>query len=176
LLLLPTGQILYANCTSTIEVYTPSGGPNPAWRPHITEVPRHLQPGETYRLHGRQLNGLSQAVAYGDDAQMATNYPLVRLLGPPGVGTVFCRTFDHSTMAVATGAAIHHTHFLVPPHLPHGVYELVTIANGIASEPIEVHISDKKPDEDHDRQEDHDQDDDHEKGEVFRARQRARSP
>ena len=152
LLLLPSGQVLYANCTNTIEIYTPAGGPQPAWRPHITEVPRHLRPGETYRLHGRQLNGLSQAVAYGDDAQMATNYPLVRLLGPPGVGIVFCRTFDHSTMAVATGSAVHHTHFAVPAHLQHGAYELVVIANGIASDPVEVHVgAEEEAHDDHDR-------------------------
>jgi hypothetical protein len=155
LLLLPSGQVLYANCTNTIEMYTPSGGPQPGWRPHITEVPRHLHPGETFRLHGRQINGLSQAVAYGDDAQMATNYPLVRLFGAPSVGIVFCRTFDHSTMAVATGSAVHHTHFEVPRHLPHGDYELVVIANGIASDPVGVHVGAKEDahaghDRDHD--------------------------
>jgi hypothetical protein len=42
-------------------------------------VLKSLRHGHTYRLTGRQLNGLSQANAYGDDAQMATNYPLVRL-------------------------------------------------------------------------------------------------
>jgi hypothetical protein len=103
-------------------------------------------------LHGVQLNGLSQANAYGDDAQMATNYPLVRLLGPAGVGVVFCRTFDHSTMAVATGSAIHHTHFAVPVHLPHGHYELVVIANGIASEPVDVHLG---PEEKHEHEHHH---------------------
>jgi hypothetical protein len=143
LLLLPSGQVLYANCTNTIEIYTSSGGPLPAWRPHITDVPRHLRPGENYRLHGRQLNGLSQANAYGDDAQMATNYPLVRLVGPPSVGVVFCRTFDHSTMAVATGSAIHHTHFHVPRHMPRGTYELVVIANGIVSESVHVEVGDE---------------------------------
>lgn len=156
LLLLPSGQALYANCTSTIEIYTPSGGPMPAWRPQITEVPHHLHPGETYRLHGRQLNGLSQANAYGDDAQMATNYPLVRLQGPPSVGIVFCRTFDHSTMAVATGSAIHHTHFHVPSHLPHGRYELVVIANGIVSDAIAVHVGiEEKQEEKHEPHEPH---------------------
>ena len=140
LLLLPSGQVLYANCTSTIEIYTPAGGPLPAWRPQITQVPHHLHPGGTFRLDGRQLNGLSQANAYGDDAQMATNYPLVRLLGLATGAVDFCRTFDHSTMGVATGSAVHHTHFHVPAHLPHGEYELVAIANGIASEPVTVHV------------------------------------
>jgi hypothetical protein len=158
LLLLPSGQVLYANCTKTIEIYSPAGGPQSAWRPHITEVPRHLHPGETYRLHGHQINGLSQAVAYGDDAQMATNYPLVRLLGAPSVGMMFCQTFDHSTMAVATGSAVHHTNFVVPPHLPHGEYELVVIANGIISEPVAVHVGAKEEAHDgHDRDHDHDE-------------------
>jgi hypothetical protein len=173
LLLLPTGQVLYSNCTGTVEIYTPSGGPQAAWRPHITEVSRHLRPGEVYRLSGRQLNGLSQAVAYGDDAQMATNYPLVRLLGPPGVGTVFCRTFEHSTMAVATGAAIHHTHFVVPPHIPHGEYELVTIANGITSEAIGVHVGDEVRDDRGERQS-HDRDDEHDRGLLVEVRKKRR--
>jgi len=140
LMLLPTGQVMLSTSTNDLEIYTPSGGPRPAWRPHITHVPRRLEPGQAYRLHGRQLNGLSQACAYGDDQQMATNYPLVRLRGRPNVGDVFCRTFDHSTMAVATGAAIHHTHFRVPDDLPLGEYRLEVIANGIASESVEVHV------------------------------------
>ncbi|HVC60556.1 MAG TPA: hypothetical protein VND19_09385 [Acetobacteraceae bacterium] len=158
LLLLPTGQVLLATCTDDLEIYTPAGGPQPAWRPHITHVPRRLHPGRTYRLHGRQLNGLSQACAYGDDQQMATNYPLVRLWGPPAVGAVFCRTFDHSTMGVATGDTIHHTHFEVPHHLPHGEYKLVVIANGIASEPVEVHVRHGERHDEHDHDHHHDED------------------
>jgi hypothetical protein len=140
LLLLPTGQVLFSNCTNHLEIYTPAGGPHPAWKPQITETARHLTPGHTYRLHGRQLNGLSQAVCYGDDAQMATNYPLVRLEGLSGVGVHYCRTFNHSTMAVATGLAVHHTFFHVPTGVPFGHYQLVVIANGIPSDPIGVHI------------------------------------
>ena len=149
LLLLPTGQVMLsatsdpdASGTSTfdLQIYTPAGGPKPIWRPHIAHVPRHLNPGRTYRLHGRQLNGLSQACAYGDDQQMATNYPLVRLWGHPKNDAVYCRTFNHSTMGVATGKTIHHTHFEVPDHLPDGEYRLEVIANGIASHPVEVHV------------------------------------
>ena len=155
LLVLPSGQVLYSNCTNKIEIYTPSGGPHPSWRPHITHVPHHMHPGGHFTLSGRQINGLSQANAYGDDAQMATNYPLVRLLGPASVGIVFCRTYDHSTMAVATGSAVHHTHFHVPPHLPHGEYELVVIANGIASEPVKVHIGHEEKHEHHEHEHEH---------------------
>lgn len=137
-LLLPTGQVLLSTSTKDLEIYTPSGGPQAGWRPHITHVARHLETGRVYRLHGRQLNGLSQACAYGDDQQMATNYPLVRLWGHHGA--FYCRTFDHSTMGVATGNTIHHTHFEVPKDVPQGKYRLVVIANGIASDPIEVHV------------------------------------
>jgi hypothetical protein len=139
LLVLPTGQVLFSTSTNDLEIYTPSGGPQAAWRPHITHLPKRLHAGRTYRLHGKQLNGLSQACAYGDDQQMATNYPLVRLRNKAGEAT-YCRTFDHSTMGVATGSIVHHTHFEVPDHLPHGEYRLVVIANGIASHPVDVHI------------------------------------
>jgi hypothetical protein len=163
LLVLPTGQVMLSACsdggvTFDMQIYTPAGGPNPAWRPHITHVPRLLNQGRVYRLHGRQLNGLSQACAYGDDQQMATNYPLVRLWGRSGVGAVYCRTFDHSTMGVATGKTIHHTHFEVPDDLPHGDYRLVVIANGIASRPVEVRVERRRRDRDgEERDHDHDE-------------------
>jgi hypothetical protein len=68
---LPTGQVIYSAYDGAaaydIQIYTPAGGPKSSWRPQITHVPRHLRPGRTYRLHGRQLNGLSQACTYGDD-------------------------------------------------------------------------------------------------------------
>jgi len=139
-LLLPTGQVLYSNCSTDLEIYTPTGGPHHHRRPHISHVPKFLRRGHTYRLRGRQLNGLSQAVSYGDDAQMATNYPLVRLKKPGGNKVFFCRTFDHSTMAVATGKKTHHTHFHVPHTVPIGHYELVVIANGIHSQHVKVHV------------------------------------
>ena len=140
LLLLPTGQVLYSNCTPDLEIFTSKGTPHHHWRPHITQVPKVLRHGHSYRLRGRQLNGLSQANAYGDDAQMATNYPLVRLKHIASKKVYFCRTFDHSTMAVATGKKVVHTHFHVPHAVPVGHYELVAIANGIQSQPAKVHV------------------------------------
>jgi hypothetical protein len=79
-------------------------------------------------------------VAYGDDATMATNYPIIRLISEDA-RVHYCRTFDHSTMAVATGHRPVHTRFTVPAGLAHGRYDLRVVANGIASREVEVRVS-----------------------------------
>jgi len=140
MLLIPTGEVLFAAGGNLIFAYEPSGSPDPAWRPHITSCPHHIEAGHSYTLYGRQLNGLSQAVSYGDDATCATNYPIVRIRHQ-GTGKVtFCRTFNHSTMGVATGTSIQSTTFKVPFSAPHGHSELVVIANGIASNAWAVNV------------------------------------
>jgi len=140
LLLVPTGEVLFANGSSSMAIYDPGGGPAPVWRPTIIEIldgtgtpTTTLNVGSTYTLVGRQLNGLSQAVSYGDDAQMATNYPLVRLHHAAGNKVTYCRTQNHSTMGVATGATVHTTQFQVPGGTPLGAGELRVVANGIES-------------------------------------------
>ena len=157
-LLLPTGEILYSAGEAgevNLHLYRPDGRPNPRWRPDILDVPERLRPGHSYRLYGRQLNGLSQAVSYGDDAQAATNFPVIRLRSWDGLAVHYCRTFQHSTMAVATGHAVHHTHFTVPAGLPYGTYELQVIANGIASEAerVELGMSDSVREDDEEEDE-----------------------
>lgn len=133
MLLLPTGEVLLSNRDTDIEVYQPDGSPDPSWAPQITSSPSSVRPGYTYVLQGRQLNGLSQANSYGDDATMATNFPLVRIrhLGTGHVS--YCRTHDHSTMGVATGNVVHSTKFDVPAGTELGASELCVVANGIAS-------------------------------------------
>jgi hypothetical protein len=140
MLLLPTGQVLFAAQTNEIYVYNSYGCPSAAARPHITSVPSTLRPFTTYVLQGRGLNGLSQAVGYGDDATAATNYPIVRIRHL-GTGRItYCRSFDHSTMGVATGASIESTNFLMPLGTPEGDSEIVVVANGIASAPVPVQV------------------------------------
>lgn len=140
MLLLPTGQVLFGANTSDIRVYTPDGSPQASWRPTITTCPSALISGHTYQIAGRQINGLSQACSYGDDAQMATNYPLVQVRNTATNHKTFLRTANHSTMGVATGAAIHTTNISVPGDLAPGQYELVIIANGISSAPQIVNV------------------------------------
>jgi hypothetical protein len=133
MLLMPTGQVLFANGGNQIFAYTPIGTADPAWAPHITSFPAAPEAGHSYTLQGRQLNGLSQAVSYGDDCSCATNYPLVRIKHLASGKTYFCRTFNHSTMGVATGTSIQSTTFKVPFGAPVGESEIQVIANGIAS-------------------------------------------
>jgi Kelch motif len=137
MLLLPTGQVLFSSGSSDVEIYTPDGAPNPAWQPRITGHPTYIRPGETYTLEGQQLNGLSQAVSYGDDATMATNYPLVRIQNDLSGHVWYCRTFGHS-LGVATGNAIVTTNFEVPIGIDIGVARLSVVANGIVSDTVPI--------------------------------------
>jgi len=143
LILLPTGQVLHTNGSSSMAIYTPDGAPDPAWKPSITSVPTALLPGHTYTLHGRQINGLSQAVIYGDEGAMATNYPIVRLRNTGTGNVVYCRTHDHSTMGIQTGAVVHTTQFTVPASVALGAYQLCVIANGISSNCVSVAVTHK---------------------------------
>jgi hypothetical protein len=143
MILLPTGQVLYASDNSGISIGTPAprlhGHAEEALEPEITEVPDYLIPGSHHKVHGRRFNGASQACSYGDDCTCATNYPIARLRYAHD-HVVYCRTFDHSTMAVATGHHRVHTTIEIPASAPSGRAHLEIVANGIASDPVEVHI------------------------------------
>ena len=96
-LILPTGQILVNNENERngAMVYNSGGGYHDDWVPVISSVPNTLVAGRSCTLKGERLNGLSQGAAYGDDAQAATNYPLVRITNR-ATGHVFhARTHDH---------------------------------------------------------------------------------
>ena len=141
-LLLPTGQILLTTQGSEIYIYTPdaaSNDPASAWRPTGISVPSDMYLGYGYTVSGTQLNGLSQACSYGDDAQMATNYPIVQLTNAAGQ-VAYARSYDFSTMGVATGATVQSCAIDIPSDLAPGEWDLVVIANGIASEPVSVDL------------------------------------
>jgi hypothetical protein len=140
LLMLPTGQVLYTGGVSPA-IYNPLGSPNPAWAPRITSAPSSVTRGQTYQVAGTQFNGMSQAVAYGDDYQAATNYPLVRITMRATGHVFYARTHDHSTMGVATGTATVSTSFDVPSSIETGAADLVVVANGIPSESVAIVVS-----------------------------------
>ena len=133
-MLLPSGQVLFSPSSSDIQCYTPDGGPAEAWRPTISAVSRHCTAYSAgyYFLTGTQLNGLSQANIYGDDCSPATNYPIIRLRNARTGSVHFCRTYQFSTMGVATGSSLQSCRFSAEK-VPYGEYDLCVIANGISS-------------------------------------------
>lgn len=141
MLMLPTGEVLYTSYTATVEIYTPDGSPDPVWVPTITGWPNTIRQGGTFTLKGRQINGLSQCVFYGNDATQATNYPIVRLESTTSSAVYYCKTSNFSTMGLQTGTVIHSCDVHVPSSVPLGSYCLTVIANGIASACRRVTVS-----------------------------------
>jgi hypothetical protein len=148
-LLLPTGQVLMTTQQSkTIAILTDTaiiGIPKAAWKPIITAFTPVMAVGHHYKISGKQINGLSQACCYGDDAQMGTNYPIAKFTNTGSGAVSYFRTFDFSTMGIATGSAIHSTLVEIPASAAPGNYQLQIIANGIASDPVKVDIEKSIP-------------------------------
>ncbi len=146
-LLLPTGQVMWIPASGSqplvhdVEIYTSKGTVNPAWAPAITSVPKTLTHGNSYVISGTQFNGLSAGSAYGDDAQAATSYPIVRIQNATTKHVFYARTHDHSTMGIATGSTTVSTTFDVPAGIETGKSAIVVIANGIPSAPKVVTIN-----------------------------------
>jgi hypothetical protein len=141
MLVLPTGQILFTDGTTQVQVYTANGTYQSAWQPAVTSVSANLSVGSVNNaISGTQFNGLSQGAAYGDDAQSATNYPLVRITNNATGHVFYAKTHTHSTMGVATGSAVVSTQFDVPAGIETGASTLQVVANGIPSNGVPVQI------------------------------------
>ena len=129
MLALPDGNVL-VDIGSTLYVYVPTGAALTAWQPTITSI-THNTDG-SYLLTGTLLNGFSEGAAYGDDWQMATNRPLVRITDSSG-NVYYARTYNWSSTGVQTGSTPVTTQFRLPLNLPAGTYSVAAVANGIAS-------------------------------------------
>ena len=141
LLVLPTGEILEADGTKDIEIYTPDNtSHNRRWEPVISSAPSVVSRGGSYTITGIRFNGMSQASAFGDEDQNATNYPLVRITNLATNHVFYSRTHDHSSMAVASNQLVS-THFDVPQTQEFGASKLEVVANGIASAPVAVFVN-----------------------------------
>jgi hypothetical protein len=131
---LPDGTVLYSHYGSDLYVYAPDGSPLAAGKPTITSITANGN--GSYHLTGTGLNGISEGAAYGDDAQMNSNYPLVRVTDGSG-NVYYLPTFNWSSTGVRTGNNPVSTEFFAFTGLAAGAsYSLVAVANGIASDPV----------------------------------------
>jgi hypothetical protein len=146
MLITPTGSILFTHVgTPQMWFYTTTGTYQSAWRPHICTgpgcFPANCYVGKTYVVKGTQFNGLTQGTAFGDDAQSATNYPLVQITNNATGHKFFARTHKFSTMGVATGSTLTSTQFTILPTTEgteFGDSTMVVIANGIPSNSVGI--------------------------------------
>jgi hypothetical protein len=134
LLALPNGQIWASGSGSpTAWLYNPVGGPRPEWRPSIGAF-GVATPG-AFTLTGDLLNGTTPGADFGDDAKMATNFPIVSFVDAKG-HVYYGRSFDFDDMTPTrcTSASV------VPPAgIPDGTYTVHVSASGVGeAQPAQV--------------------------------------
>ncbi len=136
---LPSGQVLMDNQLGPegTQIYTPAGQPADAWRPVITGISN--DGGGNYTLHGTQLNGISEGGSFGDEATMATNYPIIQFTDFAG-NVLYGTTSGWSSTGVDTGSTPESVHFTLPAgHTSISDFASVIVtANGIPSLPASI--------------------------------------
>jgi fibronectin type 3 domain-containing protein len=138
---LPDGTLLYigGQGSKNVYIYTPDGTPLAQGKPVITAMANNVD--GTYHLTGTGFTGISSGAAYGDDWQMDSNFPIVRMTNTTTLNVYYARTFSWSSSSVMTGSKVVTTEFALPPGLPAGTYSMVVTANGNASTPTNLTYS-----------------------------------
>ena len=138
MLVLPDGNILMGILDSNqLYVYHPGGTPVASGIPVVNNV--YEISCDTFMATGTLFNGISQGAVYGDDWQMPTNYPIIKLMindSTPGTIVHYARTFNWNRTGVMTGSLPDTTYFTLPAGLPYATYNLEVTANGISSLPV----------------------------------------
>ena len=137
---LPNGQVLFSDSSSQAYVYSPGTAALTIATPSITSIVNNADGSLT--LTGTGLNGIDAGAAYGDDAQMDTNYPIISLTS--GTNVYYATTSGWSTTYGWTdgGPSEQKVNFRLPRGIPAGTYSVTTSANGVSSTtPVSLTIS-----------------------------------
>ncbi len=140
MLILPTGQLLFSDASAQLWVFTSKEKANPQLRPIITNI--SYLGGGTFQLTGFQLDGQSAGAAYGDDDQMDSNYPIIRMENSSG-NVFYARSFYWSKVAVGNDG-LETVDFTLNPAITPGDYGLIVSGAGISSYPTFIHITGKE--------------------------------
>lgn len=128
---LPNGQELWTSDQGDVEVYTPTGSANPNWLPTITNVSATITRGTATSLSGTQLTGVADGGKYGDDAQMAENYPIIRVTNNSTGDVCFATTKKFSASSAK---------FVLPNSCETGASAVEVVVNAISSAPSSVTV------------------------------------
>ena len=105
MLMLPSGQVLFNDRVGGLWLYNATGKKVAGSAPVISKVSKTLVRGQTYQLNGKQLSGLTQGAAYGDDYQSATNFPLVRIVNIATSHVFYAHTFGFTNTSAQPQAS-----------------------------------------------------------------------
>lgn len=132
MLQLPDGGVFFIGGQNStyVKIYYPDGSPLAQGKPKVQSILKNAD--GSYHLTGVGLCGISEGAQYGDDWQMDTNYPIVRLKDGSG-NYRYCRTYNWSSSTIQNPNPVT-TEFTLPAGLPSGSYTLEVVANGIASD------------------------------------------
>jgi hypothetical protein len=133
MLVLPTGQVLFTTGGAGYLYTAPAATTTPPAIQGIVPVS-----ADVYQLLGTNLYGMNQGAAYGDDAQMASNYPLVRF--ECGGKVTYARSTGWTPGVVGASTTVETTNFTVPSNVS-GACNLVVVANGVPSAPQPVTVT-----------------------------------
>ena len=132
MLVLPSGNVLFTDGGSQLYIFQTDSAPLAAGQPTINKVSWNSD--ASLHITGTLFDGISEGAAYGDDQQMATDFPIVRFTD--GSGNVYYgRTHDWSSTSIKTGGQVMSTEVTVPDAVldfPNS-FSLQVIANGNAS-------------------------------------------
>ena len=138
---LPDGNVLYASQGAhQYYIYNPNANPLEEAKPKMNEI---IQMNcDSFYVTGTLFNGISEGASYGDDWQMNSNYPLIRIKTDTSV--TYLRTFNWSRTGVQTGELVDTTYFTIPKNFEAANYQIELVVNGVAStslpfDPIPCH-------------------------------------
>ncbi len=136
MLVTPNGHVLLSiNNSTQIWDYTPDNtqGSPPPDVPTISSV-TYNNATANYTLAGTYLTGASEGAAYGDDAEMSTNFPIIKIADANG--NVWYASSTNWTPGVADGAS-RTVQFTLPPNIPQlpgdQQFTLTVVASGVSS-------------------------------------------
>ncbi|NNM94630.1 MAG: T9SS type A sorting domain-containing protein [Bacteroidia bacterium] len=130
---LPDGTVLFAYTDSTkFYEYLPGGAPIPQGKPTINGI--FPDSCNKYMITGKLFNGISEGASFGDDWQMSSNYPIIRVTN--GSNVYYCKTTNWNRLGAVMTDSAEDTAYFTVPSMPGGTYSLVVVANGNPSNPV----------------------------------------
>ncbi len=91
-------------------------------------------------ISGTNFNGWDLGGAQANNAQQATNFPLVRFTNAKSGDVCYARSYNFSTMGVWTQGTTN-AEFDIPNSCETGASKLQVIVNGIASKGVSVTLN-----------------------------------